>query len=450
MVENNNRVDNINEKLSTSIFSFFYFVQGFIDGIPMVLMPAYLIILFTKGGYDGALWILIIGLSNLPWSFKFLAGILSDKWNFGKFGSRFPWIFLFGVYGSIWWFIMAFFLPSNESVYLFLFICFLMIQFGEACADTNLDSLILDVTPKEKLGKIQSYTLSMKFIGGGIGAMILGRLFLDNIEILFILTGILMLISSTLPFLVKEIPRKVEINIIKEVKNILTHVKGYKVMFFTFISSIVGQIIVTFFGYFILISADVISISGTFISLMEDETKTAYLDFFTLFTILSGVGTMVGSLMMGIFADKGRKRAIQLTYSIYIPICLMSNILFGLLFGCAGLFIFGIAEGFLTVIGQTIRGDAANKNFPDSKSTYYALLISFVNLGFAAGRILSAFLLNTMSLLFDNYSIIYLIVTLLCSGFLVLSYFVFKKIDPEDYEFEKLLKNEKGKEVYFG
>jgi len=59
-------------------------------------------------------------LGYLPWTIKMIIGIINDKWGSKKYGRRFPFIAGFGIFGGIWWIIMALYLPANDSIYVFL------------------------------------------------------------------------------------------------------------------------------------------------------------------------------------------------------------------------------------------------------------------------------------------------------------------------------------------
>ncbi len=135
-------------------------------------------------------------------------GLGNDKWGSKKYGNRFPWIFGFGVFGAVWWFILAAYLPTGGSIYILLAFYYFMIAMGTAFSDTALDGLILDVTPKETLGRIQGYTWMCLLLGMGAGGMLLGLIFLtlNLVPLLFVITGALMIVASLLTKLVKEPP----------------------------------------------------------------------------------------------------------------------------------------------------------------------------------------------------------------------------------------------------
>jgi MFS family permease len=190
-----------------------------VQGIPFLVFPSYLADILGNQ-YNISLWLIVSAIGNIPWAIKLIVGLFNDRYTSKRFGNRFPWIFSFGIFGAVWWFLLSFYLPTDQTIYSFLALYYFMTALGIAFADTALDGLILDVTPKEKLGRIQGYTWTMLLLGMGAGGMLLGLVFLaiDMMNILFILTGILTIIACFLPYYIKE-PELKEIDKTKWNKN---------------------------------------------------------------------------------------------------------------------------------------------------------------------------------------------------------------------------------------
>lgn len=438
----------------TFIFIFFYLIEGFVQGIPILVFPPYL----TKvlgGSYSIPLWIIVMSIGNLPWAIKMIVGLFNDKWGSKKFGRRFPWIISFGVFCAIWWFILAIFLPTDNTIYSVLALYYFMIMLGMAFADTALDGLILDIVPKEKLARVQGYTWAMLLLGMGAGGMLLGLIFIGlNLEsFLFILTGILVLISCAIPYFikedrigVKEIEAK-EWN--KDLLSVITKKKNWKLFIYSFAGAIQAVTLLEFFKYVILIAIGAISVDETMLSLQGGTSPTAYLAWSSIFYLFNGVGVVIGSIIAGKLGDKSRKKTVTIFYLIYIPFSLASIVPFifvfglipGLIFGLLGITIFGILQGALVVANQTIRGDISKNYYPNLKSTFYALLISFANGGQNVGTIIGAAILSALALLSINYNIIYFVISACCALSLLISFLIFRTIDPKDYEFSHLYEN---------
>ncbi|MHA1527112.1 MAG: hypothetical protein ACTSQD_08770, partial [Promethearchaeota archaeon] len=94
------------------------------------------------------------------------------------------------------------------------------------------------------------------------------------------------------------------------------------------------------------------------------------------------------------------------------------------------------------------RGDLVKKEYPNLKSTYYALLISFWNGGQTLGALLGAVLITYLSSYIMDFTVLYFLVSIFCAGVLFTSFLFFRSINPQDYELEHVLGEEH--EVHFG
>ncbi|MGQ4873121.1 MAG: MFS transporter [Promethearchaeia archaeon] len=422
------------------IFSYFYFWEGVHQAIPAIL-PYYL--LFVFGSYNIALLAIIGFYALLPWSLKVLVGLANDKWGSEKWGRRFPFIFYFGILAGITWILMTYLLPLDETIYTYLMFYLLIANIGMAFADTSLDGLILDVTPKNKLAKVQGYTWTMLMVGGA-GAAGLGLVFywMGIVPLLFLITGINLSISCIITHFIKEPPIVKNPEVFKDLKRIATERKNWKVFGWTLITAMGYPLIMGAFYYFMLITMGIIDVKEATLSLEAGQTTDAFIIINILIAGFSGLGIIIGSLLMGWVADKSRRKATNLTYAIYLPICIISNFFVGFILGYTAQIIFGFIYGSITIVGQTIRGDIAKKNFPDLKSTYYALLISFSNLGQSFGSLILAFMFAQVAPIISDFFTLYFIITIMSSIIVIISYLMFRTIDPEEYEFSELLEEE--------
>lgn len=441
----------------TRIFVFYYLIEGFSQGIPFLIFPPYLAKILGNQ-YDIAQWLIIYAIGTIPWAIKVFIGIANDKWGSKKYGRRFPWIIGFGLYGGIFWILMGIYLPSDESIYGFMAFYYFMTALGTAFSDSALDGLILDVTPKDKLAKVQGFTWSCLLIGMGAGGIILGLIFLalDITPYLFMMTGVLMIFACLLTYIIQEPPLK-EITtrtLAKDIISIFTRKQNYKVFGFVFVGAMAGLLLLTFFNYLILISMGIIEVKETILTIQSGDAVDL-LGWTSFFYVSNGVGTIIGSIIAGKLADKNRKKTMFLTYLIYIPFCILSIIPFiitgqymiALIFGLIGQIIFGAVAGALNVISQTINGDITRKEYPDLKSTYYALTISSWNGGQSLGQLIGAFLFTLFAMYFMDFNILYTIIAIYCAGVLLASFLIFRSINPELYEFEHVIEGEK--EVHF-
>ena len=430
-------------KKYTYIFIFFYLCEGFSQGIPFLVWPQYLAQI-SGGAYNIPLWLLVYSIGNIPWAIKLIVGLFNDRWGSKKYGQRFPWIFSFGVFGGVWWIIMALYLPTN-GIYFWLALYYFMTQLGMAFADTALDGLILDVTPKEKLARVQGYTWTVMFLGYGAGGMLLGLIFLATnlMPLLFIITGILMFISSFLPYFIKGIPLKKvsRKEYSSDLLTIVTKKRNWKVFLYTFLTGIPAVMILNFFMYVVLIAMGVIDVSATLLTIVGGGAVDLQV-WSSVFYLASGIGTIIGSPLSGMFGDRCRKKTLTYTYLTYIPFCLILVIpfvfltgeIFPLIFGMVFLLVLGAIQNALTVVNQTVRGDLAKNYYPNLKSTYFAVLVSLANLGQNMGTIIGAGLFALFILFTTEFYLIFFLVSVFCAVILLIGYLIFRKIDPNDYE----------------
>ena len=96
----------------------------------------------------------------------------------------------------------------------------------------------------------------------------------------------------------------------------------------------------------------------------------------------------------------------------------------------------GIGEGGLHSSFQAVRGDISNK-YPDLRSTFFALIISFLNLGQTIGLMVTGILLAVFSSVFSEYYMVLLCIMIIMAVFQTLSLLIFNTIDRKAYEIKK-------------
>jgi MFS family permease len=413
------------------IFSFFYLAQGLYNGIQYIIIPFWLISMME---IDLAVILGIFSITVIPWALKFLIGMFNDKVGSERFGRRKLWILIFGIYAGMWFIITGFTinLQTERTILNYILLCAIMWNIGIAVSDTSLDGLILDVTPKEKLGKVQGYTWAMNLFGNAGGGIILGALFLmlDAIPLLFVFEGILLIISSIFPFYVKEKP--LPENIRKG--------KNWKVFIFSFLDSIPYGVVTIAYTILILLYAPNPLISGPVTSLsLEGVALEAFL-VYVLLGAINGAGVIIGSIMTGRKADKNRRFAVYIANFTYIPFLVICVLFRGpYVLGGIMIFLLGAAQGALTASYQSIRGDLSKK-YPELNSTYFAIVISCLNLGQSVGMATTSILITLFSSAFNEYYIIFFFIMLIMAGFQFLSFLIFYTINRSEYEHEHILK----------
>jgi len=419
------------------IFSFFYLIQGFYNGIQYIVVPFWVLSIMSV---DLAVVLGIFAVATIPWFLKFIIGLLNDRYGTKKFGRRKPWILFSGIFAGIWFIITGILLPSQPITGLlnFFMICALMWNIGIAFADTSLDGMILDVTPKEKLGKVQAYTWSMNTFGNAAGGIILGAIFLsfNAIHLLFVFEGILLFIACFFPVFVKETPIPEEIPVIDNLKAIFKKRENWKVFISAMLDSIPYGVVLLAYSILVILYAPDALISGPISSL---SLKGAPLEAFIVYCLIGvvfGIGVIVGGVIIGRIADKKRKQSVYIANVIYIPLLIICFLFRGpYILGIIMMALLGFGEGGLKASFQSVRADISNK-YPDLRSTFFALIISFLNAGQTIGMALTSVLLTLFSSIFSEYYMVFFCIMIIMAIFQILCVLIFKTIDTRLYEFE--------------
>lgn len=437
------------KRVYTFIFCFYYLIEGIHQGLPYVY--SFLLMKYQSGSYDAAMVMFIASATSIPWAFKVFIGFFNDKFHSKRYGRRFPFIFSGGSFCALWWIIFAFKLPNlsfnTPMVYSELLFYSIMTNIGSAISDTSLDGLILDVTPKDRLGKIEGYTWTMLMAGSALGGAGLGFFFLEwNILwVLFLSTGILTVVTSWMCRMIKEPPSEDKVNTKEDIKRIFAEKENYKIYGLTFADSIASPIIGTIFMYFILVTMGSISAEESIVSLISGNLPALFWEVVTI-QIGNGIGVVFGCFMGGRLADQNRRKSFRLGFIVYIPMCFVCIFFKGVILGNIANAFFGFAYGVLQTSGQAIRADISKYHFPNLKSTYFGLLISLSNAGLAFGNFLGGWIILTFSTLVHDFTALTFIAMLFCAATLIIAYLIFIRIKPQYYEFKEQLK-EKDLEI---
>jgi PAT family beta-lactamase induction signal transducer AmpG len=411
-----------------TIFSLNYFFQGCNQSFFTTIIPIYLLQLTTT--LDAGEISSLMSIVLLPFGVKFLYGILSDKFGLKNLGRRKPWIIIPSIWAGIIWIIFPLILnPSNAMT--MVLILGIIIVIGGAMGDTAIDGLILDLYPKERLGRIQGICWGFRSVGIIAGGPLLVVFFLMTggvIEYAFVALGIIMIIFSFLTLFVKEKAKSVEVDIYSNLRVIFGKLKNWKVYGFSIFSALCDGVIFVILPLFILIQWGLVGATGSTIDLIGDSDLYAPN---ALVALIVGLGVIVGALIGGRIADlQSRKRSVYISLFItsisfllfLIPVPWYVSMIFAFfLGGSAG----WRNSAFSAVIGQE------SQLYPEMDSTYYATCNSFANLGTTVGLELTSILFAVISLsTFATYAIVFLIMAILMN----FTFVPFRKMDPDEYE----------------
>ncbi|MBY9006914.1 MAG: MFS transporter [Candidatus Lokiarchaeota archaeon] len=423
-----------------AIFSVNYFFQGIAQGLYAVIIPIFLF--DYVGGIDGSTLSLMFTVVLLPFAIKFLYGIISDKVSFKKYGRRKPWIIIPVSIAGFFWIILQLFISPNNAIILFI-IAGVILILGIAMADTAIDGLILDICPKEGLGRVQGICWSFRSIGTIAGGpLIVTILQFINIQSIFILYGFILISSSFLVLIVKESALIDKINIKKNVKEIFGKGKNWKVFTFALFISIVDGVIFTLISlYIIILQPDLgLGMIGGVIELDAlQQTRELYIINASI-SVIIGIGVIIGAVIGGRIADlKSRKKSVYSSLIIttisfllfLIPVHYIENahLPYIILLIFAG--IVGSTNGWRKSAYSAVIGQIS-KQYPEANSTYFATCNSFTNGGTILGLTLTGILLGALQGLdvYMTFSIIFVFMIIASN----ISLIPFMLINSKDYE----------------
>ncbi len=422
------------KKSYIGIFSLNYFVQGINQSMFTTIIPIYLLQII--GSVDAGEVASLMSIVLLPFGVKFIYGILSDKFGFKKLGRRKPWIIGPSILSGLIWILFPFLLNASNAMTL-VTILGVLIVIGVAMGDTAIDGLILDLYPKERLGRVQGICWGLRSVGiiaGGPLLVILILLTGGIVQMVFIGLGVAMMVFSFTTLLVKESVTHIEINAADNLKVIFGKRKNWKVYAFSIFNAFCDGIVFVLVPLFILIQWGLVTASGASMDLIGDPTRPDLYAPQALVAFIIGLGVIIGAIIGGRIADlQSRKRAVYTSFILtggsfllfMIPIPWPVLMVFSLLLGSSAGW---RNSAFSAVIGQE------SQQYPEMDSTYYATCNSFTNLGSTIGLQLTSILIGILAGLeaFMIYAIIFLTMAIIMNIGLI----PFFTLDPKDYEID--------------
>jgi PAT family beta-lactamase induction signal transducer AmpG len=133
-------------------FTILYVAQGFPFGLVTVALPAFLL---ERGASPAAVGA-FVGGAMLPWTFKWLAGPMMDRFTFLSMGRRRPWVLLAQLGLVITGLAFAFFPDGLDNLVTLTALCFVLNCFG-AAQDVAVDGMAMDVLPESEHGRANAF-----------------------------------------------------------------------------------------------------------------------------------------------------------------------------------------------------------------------------------------------------------------------------------------------------
>ncbi len=412
------------------IFSLNYFFQGINQSMFAVIVPIYLIM--ELKAISGADISFLLSIVLMPFAIKFIYGMLSDKYALKNLGRRKPWIIIPVSFSGLLWILIPFIITTNTAFMIFTVVGVLIVL-GVAIADTAIDGLILDITPKEKLGRVQGVCWGIRSVGIIIGGPLIVAFYMlagGSIELVFIGLGIVMILTSLTILIVKEAVTHIDFSIKTNLKLIFGKGKNWKVYMFALFNSFVDGVIFVFLSLYIIIEAGFIVAEGATIELLE--TNESLYEPNAFISLFIGLGVILGALIGGYISDlKTRKLGVfssLLVTTVSLLLFLIPTIVPLLIFFA---FLIGSSAGWRNSSYSAVVGQISTL-YPEVDSTYYATCNSFVNIGTVIGLQLTGILFSTLEGLstYTIYAILFIFMAIISN----IGIIPFLMMDSKEYE----------------
>ncbi|MHA1202910.1 MAG: MFS transporter [Candidatus Heimdallarchaeaceae archaeon] len=384
----------------------FYFLQGFsLTGI-MVFLTFQLAVTW---GLNYAEIATITVLVTIPIFLKMIPGLLSDRVPIGKFGRRKPYIIL-GTFLTI----PGYILISIIKEFSWMFIAsYLLVMIAWVFIDGTLDALTVDITPPEKIDKMQGFAVTGRMLGyaaGGISGVLLANKI--GWSYMLLIMGAFS-VGQGLIGLVYPEP--------KNIGALLTEIPLKKVFKETFGSSRSWMNFA--FAILILVSGGIAGLTNAFVLSEKGWGSTEELILLYGFLVMvQNIAAGVGAFVYGYLGPKIKNKR---NYFIVSGVVIWALILpmIALIFTSSTAVIFlvnvglGAAMGITIVVAQSL----AQKECPRSiEGFYFATLTSFMNIGqvMAGPMIIGAFSVS-LGLIPAIYTLIPVTVVAVVLGILI-------------------------------
>jgi len=412
-----------------AIFNINYLFQGIDQSLFAVIIPIYLIQFI--GVLDAAAIAFLGSIIGLPWIFKIFYGILGDKVGSKKIGRRRPWIIGMVSFAGILWIILG--IPNIftvETAIIVFTIIGILIFLGVSFGDTIIDGLVLDITPKEKLGRVSGMNWGLRSIGAIAGGPAFAFLVVSgglSVPTLFVIIGILTILSSFTTLLIKEPKSYPEVKLGKYLREMFNNKRDWKTYGFALFASIVDTVGILIVSIFILINMGLLSSSGTSLSLPSDDLDIYLVNGFI--TVIVSIGVVIGAITGGQIADrKTRKLSVYLAYIITTVALLLLLIPSGWQILLVFSSLVGLAIGWRHSSYAAVATEIS-KQHPEMDSTFYSLCNAFANLGGTIGLSLTGIVLNLTA----SYLVVFLFIAIISN----LGLIGFILLNPKDYEHKR-------------
>ncbi len=400
-----------------SMFLFYYIVEGSNNGLLSIFVPFFLII-SKLPGVDTPFIFTLATFTAIPFTIKIIWGAISDRFPIGKLGRRRPYISAFIILCGACWLLFIAVLPFVQTLTMGILILLgMLIETGAAFSDTALDGLIMDITPAEKLGRVEGGTWACYSIGGIIGGTLgifLLQLMGSGVPVLVIF-GCLSIFCGIIIWIVKEphqIQKRFDLSTLKVLLKKKRYWNGY---LFSLATHLPQTAIPTLLALLLLIKLGILSSGSMELMLLLDENLTLYV---LAFQLCTAAGIVISSLIFGKLSDKyNRKKIFGVAIIILLIIVpLAPAIVNDLPSALVVSLLVGLTLGGMSTMTMAFVAPITQEN-PAATSTHFSIFTSFMNAGSTIGLGIFAFitgeLLGSGMASLEIYAISFIIAPLL-------------------------------------
>jgi PAT family beta-lactamase induction signal transducer AmpG len=279
----------IHQRFRYILFTGLYLAEGLYQTMLILVTPLYLL----EKNIPIPIITIVIGIGELPWALKFVWGGVIDFYH--KYGRK-----KFTIFGTVLGGLGFLSLSLIDQYFsLLFFTIFLFIgHTGVGFLDAGADAWAIDITTKKDRGKINAFMNIGKSFSSAIGGPVLIIIALNfGYNISFIITGLVILILTIIPMTVEYSERKIKkLYIWQLLKKEFSKKTTQLTTLYFFIIVLNPSLLLTII---VIYAKTVLFWDDAFIGIIS--------------MILFFIGTLPGSIIGGVMADKiGRKKILYL------------------------------------------------------------------------------------------------------------------------------------------
>lgn len=184
----------------------FYVAQGIPWAFTAITIPSYL----NDRHVDPAAVGSVLAATTLPYSFKWIWGVVVDSFTIPRFGRRRPWILLAQLMMALTILAIALIPDLSADVQLLAMVVMVHTVFN-ALQDVAVDALAVDLLAEDERGRANGLMYASKYVGGIIGGSGLSWMIAEvGLRPALLAQTVVLLAIMIVPAVTRETPRPIE------------------------------------------------------------------------------------------------------------------------------------------------------------------------------------------------------------------------------------------------